>query len=113
MHELGIAEGIVHVVCNLAGERWVRRVTVRVGVLQAASVEGLELGFEMLAQGTAAEGARLVVRHAGGDEVLVDEIELDGERREVLRRPGLQVEEAHELEGQRVPRQSRSHAQGR
>lgn len=65
MHELGLAEGILALTLDIAGEREVRRVTVRVGDLQRVVPDSLEFGFRMLAEGTPAALAELdVVRVA-------------------------------------------------
>jgi hydrogenase nickel incorporation protein HypA/HybF len=61
VHELGLAEGILAVTLGIAGERKVRRVTVRVGALQRVVPDSLEFGFRLLAEGTPAADARLDV----------------------------------------------------
>jgi hydrogenase nickel incorporation protein HypA/HybF len=61
MHELGLAEGILSVTRDIAGEREVRRVTVRVGALQRVVPDSLEFGFRLLAEGTPAADACLDV----------------------------------------------------
>jgi hydrogenase nickel incorporation protein HypA/HybF len=136
MHELGLAEGILGVTLDIAGRREVRRITVRVGVLQRVVPDSLEFGFRLLAEGTPAAHARLDVVPVGallqcrgcgeqremaggifacpacgspevtalsGEEILVDEVELEGEVPEVIRRPGLTVtERPHEHDHDRV-----------
>jgi hydrogenase nickel incorporation protein HypA/HybF len=61
MHELSIAEAVVAIVERHAGERTVRRVELRVGHLRQVVPSALEFAFELLADGTALEGAELVI----------------------------------------------------
>lgn len=61
MHELALAEAILDLACERAGTGRVTRVGVRVGHLRQVVRPALEFGFEVAAQGTAAEGAELVV----------------------------------------------------
>ena len=61
MHELGLAEGILAGVTAAADGRPVVRARVRIGALQRVVADSLQFGFELLAAGTAAEGARLEV----------------------------------------------------
>ncbi|HEY4869173.1 MAG TPA: hydrogenase/urease maturation nickel metallochaperone HypA [Candidatus Dormibacteraeota bacterium] len=93
MHELGVAEGILSVVTDIAGERAVKRVVVRVGVGQSLVPDSLEFSFQLLAEGTVCEGASLQCVAAPGSVLLVDEIELDGDPPTVIRRPGSEVVE--------------------
>ena len=59
MHELSIAHALVSIVENHARERRVAVVEVEVGRLRQVVPGALELAFELVAQGTVAEGARL------------------------------------------------------
>lgn len=64
MHELGLAGEILDVVLSEArrnGARRVTAVTLRVGVLRAIEPEQISFLFAHLAQGTAADGARMEV----------------------------------------------------
>lgn len=69
MHELSIAEAIVAIVCDNADERRVTQVDVRVGHLRQVVPGALRFSFELVAQGTLAEGAELVLEsvRAQGD----------------------------------------------
>ena len=97
MHEMGIAQGIVAVVTDVAGERPVERIRVRVGSAHAVVGDSLEFNFTLLTEGTALQAAVLDVRHVPGDGIRVDEIVLGGG--EVIRHPGLEVvESAHAAE---------------
>lgn len=102
MHELGLAEGIMTVAMDMAGERTVCRIVVRIGDEQRIVPDSLEFGFQLLAEGTVCEGASLQCVIVPGIEVLVDEVELDGDPPTILRRPGAPVVEplhAHEHSG--------------
>jgi hydrogenase nickel incorporation protein HypA/HybF len=59
MHELSIADAMLEVVLRHAGDRRVTRVELRVGHLRQVVPSALEFAFELLAQGTPAEGAEL------------------------------------------------------
>jgi hydrogenase nickel incorporation protein HypA/HybF len=61
MHELSIADAIVAVACEHAGGRRVALVEVRIGHLRQVVPGALELAFRLVAEGTVAEGAELVV----------------------------------------------------
>jgi hydrogenase nickel incorporation protein HypA/HybF len=61
MHELSIADAIVAVALANAGDRQVVKVEVTVGRLRQVAPSALELAFALVAEGTAAEGAELVL----------------------------------------------------
>jgi hydrogenase nickel incorporation protein HypA/HybF len=61
MHELSIAESIVRIADRHAAGRRVLRVELQVGHLRQVVPSALELAFELVAQGTAVEGAELVM----------------------------------------------------
>jgi hydrogenase nickel incorporation protein HypA/HybF len=61
MHELSIAEAIVAIADRHAAGRRVTRVEVAVGHLRQVVPPALEFAFELVAQGTAIEGAELVL----------------------------------------------------
>jgi len=93
MHELGLAEGIMTVAIDMSGERPVNRIVVRIGEEQRIVPDSLEFGFQLLAEGTACEGAVLQCIVVPGIDVLVDEVELGGDPPTILRRPGAPVVE--------------------
>jgi hydrogenase nickel incorporation protein HypA/HybF len=81
MHELAIAESIVDVAVRHARGRQVSRVEVTVGHLRQVVPSALAFAFELVAHGTAAEGAALVInvvpsavrcRACGEESVLED-----------------------------------------
>jgi hydrogenase nickel incorporation protein HypA/HybF len=59
MHELGIAASVVEIVCRHAEGRRVSRVELKVGHLRQIIPATLAFNFELVAQGTVAEGAEL------------------------------------------------------
>jgi hydrogenase nickel incorporation protein HypA/HybF len=61
MHELSLAEAVVRIACRHADRRPVRRVELKVGHLRQVVPSALEFAFELVAQGTVAEGAELVM----------------------------------------------------
>ncbi len=61
MHELAIAEGIVRIAAEHAGERRVTKVELKVGHLRQVVPSALAFGFELLAEGTPVEGAELAL----------------------------------------------------
>lgn len=94
MHEMGLAQGIVAVVDDVAGDKAVERVSVRVGAAQAVVGDSLEFNFRLLTEGTPMQSTVLDVTHVPGDGIHIDEIVLAGG--EVIRRPDLEiVEPAH------------------
>jgi hydrogenase nickel incorporation protein HypA/HybF len=61
MHELSLAEAVVQIACRHAAGRPVARVELKVGHLRQVVPGALEFAFELVAQGTEAEGAELVM----------------------------------------------------
>jgi hydrogenase nickel incorporation protein HypA/HybF len=61
MHELSIAAALLTIVAEHAGGRPVTRVDVRVGALRQVVPGSLRFAFELLAAGTVADGAELVL----------------------------------------------------
>ena len=59
MHELSIAASVVEIALRHAAGRRVTRVDVKVGHLRQVVPSALTFSFEIVAQGTAAEGAML------------------------------------------------------
>ena len=59
MHELSIAESIVQIASRHANGRRVTKVQVKVGHLRQVVPSALTFSFELVAQGTAVEGAEL------------------------------------------------------
>jgi hydrogenase nickel incorporation protein HypA/HybF len=61
MHELAIAESIVDVALRHARDRPVARVELKVGHLRQVVPAALTFAFELLAEGTALQGAELTI----------------------------------------------------
>jgi hydrogenase nickel incorporation protein HypA/HybF len=59
MHELSIAQALMTIVEDHARGRRVTAVEVKVGYLRQVVPSALELAFELVAEGTPAQGARL------------------------------------------------------
>jgi hydrogenase nickel incorporation protein HypA/HybF len=112
MHELSIASAVLDIVQRHAGGRRVSRVELKVGHLRQVVPSALEFAFELVAEGSVAEGAELVMEEVpatvrcercgrestltafparcaacgsldaevtGGEELLVDALELEDE----------------------------------
>ena len=62
MHEMAIAEGILDVVLEVAGDNRVQAVRIQAGALHAIVPESLEFSFQLAAQDTPAAGAQLRIR---------------------------------------------------
>ena len=61
MHELAIAQAIVQIAGNHAGDRRVTKVEVKVGRLRQVVPTALDFSFGLVAEGTAVEGAELAI----------------------------------------------------
>ncbi len=59
MHEVGLVDGIIEAVQRRAGDRPVARFRVRIGTLHRASQGPMDQALELVAAGTALEGAVL------------------------------------------------------
>jgi hydrogenase nickel incorporation protein HypA/HybF len=61
MHELSIADAVVTIACDHADGRRVACVELKVGHLRQVVPSALEFAFELVANGTLAEGAELEI----------------------------------------------------
>jgi hydrogenase nickel incorporation protein HypA/HybF len=61
MHELSIADAVVRIACAHAGGRRIERVELKVGHLRQVVPDALAFAFTLVADGTEAEGAELVM----------------------------------------------------
>jgi len=66
MHELSITQSVVDAVCERAAGRPVRTVSVRVGVLTAVVADSMRFCFDLITEGTVAEGASLEIDQPPG-----------------------------------------------
>jgi hydrogenase nickel incorporation protein HypA/HybF len=62
MHEMALAEGILSVVLDAAGDEPVRKVDLLVGTLQLVAPQSLHTSLEILSEGTAAENATVHIQ---------------------------------------------------
>ena len=67
MHELAITQSVVDTVADRAAGRPVRSVRLRVGALTAVVPEAMRFCFDLLVEGTPAEGARLDIEQPPGE----------------------------------------------
>lgn len=77
MHELALTHEIVGIVCDAAAGHRVHRVTLEIGKLSCVTPESIEFCFEVVAQGTLAEGAQLDIRRTNGAELNVTTMEIE------------------------------------
>ena len=66
MHELGITQEIVALVCERVGEARVRRLVLEIGKLSAVLPDAVRFCFEVCAQDTVLEGAELEIIETPG-----------------------------------------------
>lgn len=77
MHELSLTREIVSIACEAAAGQRVHTITLDIGQLACVSPDALEFCFDAVAQGTLAEGARLLIRRTDGDECHVVTLEIE------------------------------------
>jgi hydrogenase nickel incorporation protein HypA/HybF len=61
MHELSLADAVVRIACAHAGGRRIESVEVKVGHLRQVVPDALAFAFTLVAEGTEAEGAELLM----------------------------------------------------
>jgi hydrogenase nickel incorporation protein HypA/HybF len=66
MHELSITRNIVAIVAEAAAGRPVRRITLEIGKLSGVLPEAVRFCFDVVAEGTALQGAALEIREPEG-----------------------------------------------
>jgi Zn finger protein HypA/HybF involved in hydrogenase expression len=76
MHEIGLAQGVLEVALEAAAGAPVAGIEVRVGELQAVVPDAFAFSFTLLADGTAAAGARIDIEAVAGDELMVAGVQL-------------------------------------
>lgn len=75
MHEVTIAQAIVDIVRDHAardGFTRVKTIRLAIGALSHVDPRALEFGFEVVARGTVADGARLAIDRPGGEAFCTD-----------------------------------------
>ncbi|MBQ5502054.1 MAG: hydrogenase maturation nickel metallochaperone HypA, partial [Selenomonas sp.] len=66
MHEMAIAEGILDIALDYAKQNDAQKINeigLLIGEMSGVEVDSLEFSFNMLVQGTMAEGAKLVIKN--------------------------------------------------
>ncbi len=76
MHELAIIESVVDQVVERTVGRKVLAVTLRVGTESGVVADALEFSFDVATLGSPLEGARLVIDHVPGPDLLLVSVEL-------------------------------------
>ncbi|SIN71153.1 hydrogenase nickel incorporation protein HypA/HybF [Singulisphaera sp. GP187] len=66
MHELGIAQAIVEMICEHSGGARVTRVVLEIGKLSAVLPDAVRFCFDLCVEGTPMEGACLVILETPG-----------------------------------------------
>lgn len=66
MHEMAITQSVVDAVCEHAAGRPVRSIRLQVGRLCAVVPDAMQFCFELVTEGTVAEGARLDIEEPPG-----------------------------------------------
>ena len=66
MHELSITQSVVDAACERAGGRPIRSIRVQVGALTAVVPDAMLFCFDLVTEGTPAQGARLDIEPAAG-----------------------------------------------
>ena len=66
MHEMAITQNVVDAVCEHAAGRTVHSVRLQVGRLCAVVPDAMQFCFELVTEGTVAEGARLEIEEPPG-----------------------------------------------
>ena len=77
MHERGLCESLLDAVERRAAGRRVLGVKFRVGEQHRVVDEALDQAFAMLAVGTVAEGATVVLETVPGDELMLESIRVE------------------------------------
>jgi hydrogenase nickel incorporation protein HypA/HybF len=76
MHEMGITQSIIAIVAEQAAGRKVKRVTLEIGKLAAVMPDAIRFCFDVVAQGSALDGAALDIVEIPGRARCLD---CDGE----------------------------------
>ncbi len=61
MHEMALAEGILAIALDAAGEQKVERIRLQVGQLQHVTQDSLQFSFGLMAEGTCAAKAKIEI----------------------------------------------------
>lgn len=66
MHELAITQSVVDAACDRAAGRPVRSIRIQVGALTAVVPQAMLFCFDLVTEGTVAEGASLQIEQCAG-----------------------------------------------
>lgn len=77
MHELGITRNIVAIAHEAARGRRIVRITLEVGALAGVEPRAIAFCFDVVAQGTTAEGAVLDIVPLAGTELSIKTMEIE------------------------------------
>jgi hydrogenase nickel incorporation protein HypA/HybF len=77
MHELGITRNIVSIVGQAARGRRIVRITLEVGALAGVEPRAIAFCFDVVARGTAAEGAVLDIVPLAGNQLSIKTMEIE------------------------------------
>ncbi|KAA0022214.1 hydrogenase maturation nickel metallochaperone HypA/HybF [Antrihabitans cavernicola] len=66
MHEMSITQSVVEAACEHAAGRRVHSVRVKVGALCAVVPDSMQFCFELITEGTALDGAELIIEQPPG-----------------------------------------------
>jgi hydrogenase nickel incorporation protein HypA/HybF len=80
MHELGITRNIVAIVGEAARGRRVTRITLEVGARAGVTADAIAFCFDVVAKGTAVEGAVLDIVPLAGFELSIKTMEIEEAR---------------------------------
>lgn len=72
MHEMALAQAVVELAVEHAEGAKIRVVRLALGALSHVEPRALEFGFDVVAKGTAAEGAKLTIDRPAGTAWCVD-----------------------------------------
>jgi hydrogenase nickel incorporation protein HypA/HybF len=77
MHELSITRNVVAIVAEAAAQRRVKKVTLEVGTQAGVMTDAIAFCFDVVAKGTAVEGAVLDILVTQGTELKVRTMEVE------------------------------------
>jgi len=80
MHELGITRNIVAIVGEAAAGRRVVRITLEIGTQAGIAADAIAFCFDVVARGTAVEGAVLDIVPRAGLELSIKTMEIEEAR---------------------------------
>lgn len=72
MHEMALAQAVVDLALEHAESAKIRTIRLVLGALSHVDPRALEFGFDVVAKGTAAEGAKLAIERPPGTAWCVD-----------------------------------------